>query len=216
MGNFLHSNVIICLHESSTWRCCSGSGAVQTFRESQSWMSAQSPESARDVPGQMKLLGQAVLELFGSTELLLRPHKIEPWAKQGKKPPDPNIRYLCKIKTWLKGAALLPCLCDVPQMGSQTKILLFWCTKQFQYPPFHWVMEIQIRPWFLNGKHQLYILHFKPTGKVVGSLLEKCIKLETKNQILFQGHLFFRVQTCQPMLSTALQSQALEFPALFP
>lgn len=168
MGIFFHSNVMMLF----AWKAALGDAdqdqvLCKHLGRASPGCQLKSLSLQGIFPGQIWLLGQ----IFGSTKLLLRPHEIEPWAEQGKKNPNPNIHYLYKIKTWLKGAALLAMpFVMLPQMGSQTKILLFWCTKQFQYPLFHWVMEIQIRPWMKSTSFISYTLN--PLGR----LLAACLK----------------------------------------
>lgn len=42
----------------------------------------------------------------------------------------------------------------------------------------------------LNGKHQLYLLHFKPTGQVVGSLFKKCLIQNKKSNFVPRSFVF--------------------------
>lgn len=189
MGNFFHSNVMTCSHESSNWRCWSGSSAVQTFRESQSWM-IKSLSVQGMFPGQIWLLGQICAGPLWQHKAPFE--ATQDWAMSRTREKTPKSQYplFVQDKDMAQGSSLAGrAFCDVPTNGISDKDLAFLMHKAISISSFS--LSNGDPNQALNEKHQLYFLHFKPTGQTVGSLFEKCITRNKKNQILFQGRLFF-------------------------
>lgn len=79
--------------------------------------------------------------------------------------------------------------CDASTIGISDKDLAFLMHKAISISSFSLTNGDPNQA--LNEKHQLYFLHFKPTGQVVGSLFEKCITRNKKSNFVPRPFGFF-------------------------
>lgn len=119
-------------------------------------------------PGQIWLLGQIYAGALWQHKTPFEAMRDWAMSKTREKAPKSQYALFVQDKDVAQGSSIAGHVFAMfPQMGSQIKILLFRCTKQFQYPSFHWVMEIQIRPWMKSTSFIPYTLN--PLGRLLAA-----------------------------------------------
>lgn len=135
-------------------------------------------------------------------------------SRTREKNPKSQYPLFVQDKDMAQGSSIAGhAFCDAPTNGISDKDLAFLMHKAISISSFS--LSNGDPNQALNEKHQLYFLHFKPTGQTVGSLFEKCITRNKKIEFCSKTICFFGVflgtnlPTRWGVLSAALQSQAL-------